>query len=137
MRSRIRFLIFVLCVALASTAAAQTTGTIGGTVTASADGTPISGASVLVFDAQRKFVKVGSTDASGAYSISGLVPGIYYVRVSAANYVAQLYTGIPCVAAVFHQPVSRPDRHGNRRHSRSDRDGQRGPGPWRRDHASP
>jgi hypothetical protein len=45
-----------------------------------------------------------STNASGAYSISGLAPGTYYAWTSSAlNFVNEIYDNIPCFGACFYR----------------------------------
>ena len=65
-------------------AQAQTTGSVRGTVL-DPSGLPVPKASVT-FSGPNNAVKVAQTDASGAYTLSGLMPGKYTVRVSAAGF---------------------------------------------------
>lgn len=60
-------------------ASLQTGGSISGTVTRSADGSPVAGASVQVSEVAGSDVGSVSTDAEGAYRIDGLLPGDYTV----------------------------------------------------------
>jgi len=68
-------------------------GTISGSVTRNSDGSSIIGA--LVEALQSNVVKGSATSsANGAYSISGLSPGTYDVRVSVSGYITSTTTGI-------------------------------------------
>src|SRR5262249_55830574 len=72
-------------------------GTISGTIIRSSDGTPVAGA--LVEALQSNSVKGSATTAAnGTYSISGLVPGVYDVRITASGYATQLISGISVTA---------------------------------------
>ena len=72
------------CLALAHVrdAAAQATGAIGGVITDSATGRPISGALITVDDGRRG----GVSDTTGAYRIRALHAGTYAVSVRAVGY---------------------------------------------------
>jgi hypothetical protein len=72
------------CLALAHVrdAAAQATGAIGGVITDSATGRPISGALITVDDGRRG----GVSDTTGAYRIRALHAGTYSVSVRAVGY---------------------------------------------------
>jgi YD repeat-containing protein len=64
---------------------AITTGTLGGTVTASAGGAPIAGATVQAL--QNGVVKSsGSTAVDGSYSLNNITGGIYDIQVSASSF---------------------------------------------------
>jgi YD repeat-containing protein len=79
--------------ALTFTVGTSSPGTISGSVTRNSDGSSISGA--LVEALQSNVVKGSATSsANGAYSISGLSPGTYDVRVSASGYITSTTTGI-------------------------------------------
>ena len=67
------------------------TGTLQGTVTRAADGTPIAGASLLIQGGVRDQVKV--TDGSGAY-VARLAIGTYQVTATAFGFMAQATAGI-------------------------------------------
>lgn len=73
-------------------------GTIGGTVTAASDGSPVGRLEVNAFrrDASGNLVQVGSgaTQTDGTYSIAGLFPGPYLVRVSADGYDTVWFPGV-------------------------------------------
>src|ERR1022692_3367296 len=75
----------LLCFALTAIAWAQVgTGTVRGVVT-DPSGATIPGASVTATGAGAN-VKVGSTNQQGLYSITGLAPGKYTVRVLAKGF---------------------------------------------------
>ena len=65
---------------------AATSTTLQGTVT-DTKGQPISGASVLIFDAQGNLVTVASTDTNGAYAITVLPAGTYGVEIESTGYL--------------------------------------------------
>ena len=68
-------------------------GSITGTVSRSGSGVPINGA--LVEALQSGIVKgSGTSDASGSYSISGLLSGTYDVRASASLHFPQTQNGV-------------------------------------------
>ena len=68
-------------------------GTIAGTVTRVLDGSPINGAFVEAIQAGT-YLGATRTNATGAYSIGGLAPGTYEVRVSEDQYSDEVQTGI-------------------------------------------
>jgi YD repeat-containing protein len=74
------------------------TGTIAGTITRASDGTTISGAQVAALQSNA-LVASTSTASDGTYTISGLAPGTYDVRVSASGYGTSLQTGEAVTAA--------------------------------------
>jgi len=68
-------------------------GNVAGTVTKSGGGGAISGA--LVSALQSGVVKgTGSTNSSGNYTITGLVPGTYDIRGTAGGFTPQTQTGV-------------------------------------------
>jgi len=68
-------------------------GSVSGTVTKSGGGGAITGASVEAL--QSGVVKGGaSTNSSGSYTITGLVPGTYDIRGSAGGFTPQTQTGL-------------------------------------------
>ena len=72
-------------------------GTITGTVTSAAGGTPIAGVTVYIYTSAGGYVGTTSTDASGVYSWTNLTTGGYYARTSnALGYVDELYADLPC-----------------------------------------
>lgn len=87
----LRALVLVLAAA-ASSAAQQTSGTIRGQVT-DQSGALIPGASLSVTSADGASRSI-STDAQGGFSVSGLAPGIYAIRVTAGGFAASEKTGI-------------------------------------------
>src|SRR6185437_3033259 len=72
-------------------------GTIAGNVTRTADGSAVNAAFI---EALRSGGYVAGTrsNASGAYTISGLQSGIYDLRVIADDYIAEVRTGIAVTA---------------------------------------
>lgn len=78
----------------------QRGGGITGRLTAAADGSPVSGAVVEVFDASGTKVTSVVSSVLGGYFVGDLRTGIYFVRVrSTVNQIGQLYDGIPCAAS--------------------------------------
>src|SRR5207247_8196372 len=73
--------------------ALNTGGRISGTVTNSADGTPLANVTVVVFNASGQSVSSGFTNTSGQYiSGNGLPTGTYYARTSnSSGWVNKLY----------------------------------------------
>jgi hypothetical protein len=76
----------------------STDGTIAGTVTSAAGGTPIQNAILYIYNSGGFFVTGTSTDAAGNYTISpGLPAGAYYARTfNSSGFVDELYNGISC-----------------------------------------
>jgi hypothetical protein len=87
-------LLGLACIAFASTLAAQTTGTVRGTIK-KPDGTPAAGAKVTlageaILGGSRE-VTAGST---GAYLFTGVPVGVYSVTIEAADLQAQTVQGL-------------------------------------------
>ena len=93
--------------AIAVTAGASTTGinfslsrgaSITGIVTDASTLAVVGGATVYAYDNSGKIIRADTTDAFGAYALSGLLAGTYYVRATAtsAGYVSQMYGGVAC-----------------------------------------
>ena len=78
-----------LLVSLAGAASAQT-GKVAGRVVDGQTGDAVIGASVLVVDTDRG----ASTDVDGYYSVIGIRPGTYAVRVSAIGYGTRVVEGV-------------------------------------------
>ena len=77
-------------------AALQTGGQISGTVTDASTHSALSGVCVTVYDSTDNEVGFANTDASGHYTVSGLVSGSYTVGFAgcgAGNYAPQFYNG--------------------------------------------
>jgi 5-hydroxyisourate hydrolase-like protein (transthyretin family) len=81
-------------------AALETAGTLSGVVTAEADGSPLSSVQIYVYDSdyqsisEYEYSPAAWTDSSGAYEISRLPAGNYYVKFEApydGNYVDEYY----------------------------------------------
>lgn len=88
-------LLSFLCVALAapSPLAAQTTSTLGGTVT-DQQHLAIAGADIKI---NGPILPVGiqtTSDANGSYRIPGLQPGIYSVEVAKPGFAVKVYDGV-------------------------------------------
>jgi predicted CXXCH cytochrome family protein len=69
-------------------------GTIQGTVTASAGGAPVAGASVATLPTSSSV----STAAAGSYSIAGVPVGVYTVQVSATGFGTKTVANVSVVA---------------------------------------
>ena len=79
-----------------SRAAAQSTGSISGTVTDAVTGAPLAGVQVFASKTTGGYLGPGISGASGAYTISGLLPGTYYVLTSNyLGYVDEIYDNLP------------------------------------------
>jgi len=70
------------------------TGSISGTVTDAASGTPVAGAQVIVFDATNTPVGNALTAPDGTYVISNIAPGTYSVVFDAPNYTEVSNTNV-------------------------------------------
>jgi hypothetical protein len=74
-------------------------GTMTGTVISSASGTPIGAIAIQVFAPNGAFVTRVHTTGAGAFIVTGLSTGSYFVRTVVAdgqNYVNELYNNLPC-----------------------------------------
>ncbi|MEM9302762.1 MAG: carboxypeptidase regulatory-like domain-containing protein [Pseudomonadota bacterium] len=74
-------------------------GTLTGTVTRTADGTPVEGLQIVVFDAGSVEVARINTDGSGVYAANDLTEGGYFVRTANAgdfDLINELHRDIPC-----------------------------------------
>ena len=88
-----RFGLLILALGLAiPVTAAEKPAAISGYVR-SAEGAPQMGAMVEVLGSAVHTLKV-FTDANGFYSASGLIPGVYNVRVSALSFLPALREGV-------------------------------------------
>jgi hypothetical protein len=96
--------------------ALDTGGTVTGTIVNAANGIPVAGAEVTVYSFQGNNSYYGYsdiTDASGSYSIGGLMTGAYYLyTLNATGLVDEVYSNVPCVTVCLSmlrtsgQPVS-------------------------------
>ncbi len=77
----------MLCLATLPLSAQSTQGSVVGSVT-DPSGAGIAGASVQVVNQGNAYVRETQTDASGAYRVSGIEPGIYRVVVTAPGFNA-------------------------------------------------
>lgn len=71
-------------------------GTISGVVVETATGSTLSSATVRVWAQDGESVRVDSTDGLGAYAITGLAPGSYYVTAAKSGYEGEVYDGVTC-----------------------------------------
>ncbi|MEM7582461.1 MAG: carboxypeptidase regulatory-like domain-containing protein, partial [Acidobacteriota bacterium] len=77
-------------------------GSLAGTITASADGSPLEFAGVEVWNADGNPVGSGVTDSSGAYRVGGLPAGNYRVSTSFVfGFRDELFDDRPCPNGVF------------------------------------
>src|SRR5262249_32194507 len=77
-------------------------GSVSGTITSAADGSPGGGVNVTLQDAQAQFSD--QTDASGNFQIAGLPPGTYALTTSNESYMTT--TASVIVVAGSNTPVS-------------------------------
>jgi 5-hydroxyisourate hydrolase-like protein (transthyretin family) len=71
-------------------------GQIAGTVTAAADGTPLVGVTVSIYDSSDNFLTTAQTAADGTYTVPALTTGTYEVGFSTngvGNFIDQFYNG--------------------------------------------
>jgi hypothetical protein len=71
--------------------------TISGRVTDAGTSAGIANAYVYVYTSSGSQVGGVYTDSSGAYSVTGLTTGSYYVLTYPSGYVGQLYSGVTCM----------------------------------------
>jgi hypothetical protein len=72
-------------------------GSVSGTVVDETSGAPVTHASVTILDASGGWLGSAPTDVLGSYTLTGLVPGDAFVRVTNAGpYWPELYDGVPC-----------------------------------------
>ena len=76
------------------TSPALQTGTIAGTVVDASTGEPLPGVNVVIVDTQQG----SSTDAEGAYEITGVEEGVYDVRASFIGFTPQVVEDVEVVA---------------------------------------
>ncbi len=71
-------------------------GSLSGTITSNS-GVPLEGAAVSIYDSPTPSgsVKIALTIADGTYSMVGVVPGDYFVRISHPDYFTEWYNGVP------------------------------------------
>ncbi|CAN5206065.1 hypothetical protein BH23BAC3_BH23BAC3_32050 [soil metagenome] len=94
MKKQIIFLIYCIELLSAGNLAAQSTGSITGTVIDAESGETIVGANVVI-----EGPTIGaSTDVSGEYSIRNIAPGSYNLLISYISYRGQKITGVEVVA---------------------------------------
>src|SRR5919199_5620278 len=86
-------LLIALLVCAAHTAAAQTTGSISGTVQ-DEKGATVAGATVTARNVETNISRTGQTDADGRYRFTGMPVGQYEVTVEAAGFAKYVQTGI-------------------------------------------
>ena len=72
-------------------------GTISGTVTATTDGLPLAGLFVQAYEPGGSSAGWGETDASGGYSIGGLLTGPYHVIAWGwDHHLSEVWDAVPC-----------------------------------------
>ncbi|HEX7152071.1 MAG TPA: carboxypeptidase regulatory-like domain-containing protein [Thermoanaerobaculia bacterium] len=72
-------------------------GSISGRLVEDGTGTPIDGATVLVYNANGTLTTYGTTDANGDYTtVNALQSGNYYVVATPFGYTRELYNNLPC-----------------------------------------
>jgi hypothetical protein len=86
---KLGWILVMLAVALPAAAGSPKPGTISGSVTNSA-GVPQMGAAVEIFLSATEVPRKVITDERGRFLASGLVPGRYYVKVSASSFLPTL-----------------------------------------------
>ena len=80
-------------------------GYISGTVTDANTSAPLTGVSVLAYNASNTPLAAVTTNASGQYTITGLPNGTYYVKTAnGAGYIDEVYNNIPCALGVCPNP---------------------------------
>ena len=85
-----------LCLAFGTTALAQSTATLQGTVT-DQQGAVVPNAKVTVHSQATGAERVTQTDADGNYQIASLPPGLYRVEVQAQGFQAQAASDLSVV----------------------------------------
>ena len=91
----------------ASTASADTLGSISGTVTSASTGTPIDNVQVGLDLPGGNYVQFGSTDSDGNYSFTGLAATTYVINFSpnfGDNYASQWWNNKPTLSTAT--PIS-------------------------------
>src|SRR5688572_23581346 len=99
MRRIIRFSsLFVLAIALASVALAQTTsGSIAGTISDANQGA-VANATIKITDESRSFTLSGTSDGEGRFVFPQVPPGTYKLSVEATGFKKLERTGLTLVA---------------------------------------
>ncbi len=69
-------------------------GTIAGTITDAANGQPLNGIEVLVWNGGQWVA--GAYTSNGSYQVKGLDAGTYYVTTRHFEYAGELYDNLPC-----------------------------------------
>ena len=86
-------LLALLAVGIATTASAQSAGSLRGTV-ADKTGAVVPGASVTLTNEATKFTRTGVSDAKGQYVFASVDPGNYTLRVELSGFKANSITGV-------------------------------------------
>jgi hypothetical protein len=78
---------------------------LSGSVKATGSLAPIQNAQITVYSGTGSFMKTGTTDFQGNYTVTGLAAGNYYVSTSSPGpnppfYVDELYNNLPCVGCL-------------------------------------
>ena len=71
-------------------------GGINGVVTAQATGQPVPDGQVYLYNNAGNFLDLVSIGANGAYALTGLAPGNYFVRTNDTGLLDELWNDLPC-----------------------------------------
>ena len=80
-------------------------GSLSGTVTDAGTGVPLQGVQIAAYGSTGQWLKTVPTDAVGAFTMSGLPAGTYYVSTSVPVlpppfYIDELFDNLPCLGCV-------------------------------------
>ncbi|MCQ4165266.1 MSCRAMM family protein [Tahibacter harae] len=75
-------------------------GSINGVVTAQATGQPVADGQVYLYNSAGNFLDLVSIGANGAYALTGLAPGNYFVRTDDTGLLDELWNDLPCAQGV-------------------------------------
>jgi hypothetical protein len=73
-------------------------GGISGQVTAEPSGTPVAGITFTLYKSDGYALTRGVSASDGTYQVTGIYPGIYYVRANTSSsiYLSEVYADLPC-----------------------------------------
>src|ERR1700720_3660296 len=94
----VRLFCLACCLLLCGTLLAQTSASISGTVI-DPSGAAVAGADVTATDLGTGAIRSGKTNATGVYTIPGLVPGNYSVSVRKEGFRPTEFTSVPLTVA--------------------------------------
>ncbi len=83
-------------------------GAIGGTVTSTATGQPVTRGYVEIYRSTGNFVGLASINNSGNYSYGGLAAGSYFARTDSTAFFDELWNNIPCAQGVCNVTAGTP-----------------------------